>query len=665
LKQRLPVRKTLILSAIRFGILTILAFILLGIRIVVQKNMIVRPTVQLFFDNSESIKLADEYAIGVYRKIDSLCKRFPNIHFAYFAFDKQVTPLTGISDIHLNGKETNMEKIFQSGTFSGSYHTVIVTDGNWNSGRDPLYYKSVATNLHFFPVGEPQISYDIGLIPEQQPATVFAQRKYTMRILLERNQTVRDESVVKIFKNQKLIRELKQKWNESELQKSLNIPLTFSSEGRYQIRMEVRSGQKEKILWNNVYRTRIKVLPDKYKILFVGGVPDADIRMWKLFFQGDSLFKFHFSVDVIKNSGPLPDSKKYDAMIFWKFPSNASKPSLIDQYLKMMREQRLPVWINIVPSNTDFWRQQLNFPKTFMSNRMLYFHSTIPTEHPLQFIYNQPEKNSEYWQQNVVIQAYPFYGTIQNFTPVVKGMWEGKNLPVAGIMKIRKRVYFLTAFDNIWRWYFYNVSQEKYGNALKLWFRNVLLYLIRMKDYHPLWLEIPEERMVVNVSQPIQVRVMDMEGKPIEGVLLKLKVIKNHEVMFYQEKIYPGKDEEAASFYFHPPDSGVYQVAVEAISDGKTIDRKKEAIFVSAADIEKASPGLNQPELRRLANGLNGDIFQDFNSFTDWLGRISKMSVLKKKTSVIWKISYQYMWLMVIVLLFSIEWTLRRLWNEL
>lgn len=129
-----------ILGALRFLSIFSLLLLLLSPILECNKTKSIRPKLVLLVDNSRSIKFSDKenFKSEVEKLVDKLADL--NLYIDVKAFDDEVKPIDSLSQ---NGQRTDiisaLTNIVSLHTEENIQRIVLVTDGNYNQGNNPIF----------------------------------------------------------------------------------------------------------------------------------------------------------------------------------------------------------------------------------------------------------------------------------------------------------------------------------------------------------------------------------------------------------------------------------------------------------------------------------------------------------------------------------------------
>ena len=218
----------------------------------------------------------------------------------------------------------------------------------------------------------------------------------------------------------------------------------------------------------------------------------------------------------------------------------------------------------------------------------------------------------------------------------------------------RSRSLAVTA-SNIWRW----KLQRNQINLFDNFIANSVKWLNTNSNQKNV--EIKTTKKIYNQGEQIEfnAQVYDETFSPFDGAEIKVKIVKDNienEIVLTSvgSGIYEGVYQSSVS--------GDYNYSGEAIIDEKVLGKDNGKFNVSETDIEKIETKMDKNLLTTLANSTGGKYYNlsDFEQILQEINDKKYNKVLKKSY-----IQQEDLWsseilLLLIVLLFSLEWFFRK-----
>lgn len=310
-----------ILILLRVGVIFSLFFLIFEPVLETTESRINKSVVLLLVDDSLSMTLKDPYAAGDETLRDKLTSYFQlspeelaetsrvdlvnrfltreqewfkqldeRCELKIFRFSESVYPDVPLGKMTAEGKKTALgDAMIQSlKNFRGKYvaSMILVTDGVSNSGEqlpeDAMkLLKERSVPLYIIGVGDPEEQKDLWI------ETVNASKVLYEREVFNADVTINHHGFegrrVKVYlKQQEAVLQSKElTLGPSHKPQVIQLSEEFKKEDVYNLTFEVEKQQEERIVVNNRYSHRLKILNKKIKVLYLEGYPRWEYRYLK------------------------------------------------------------------------------------------------------------------------------------------------------------------------------------------------------------------------------------------------------------------------------------------------------------------------------------------------------------------------------------------------
>jgi hypothetical protein len=330
------------LAALRFIVVSLICFLLLGPFLRQVKNNYEKPTIVLALDNSQSLRLTTD-SLRLKSLLTFAGQLQKTLQKADIQTDIQLLDNTQTPDIqkvkfdqpvtNLSGMLNQVQNNYTHRNLAG---VVLVSDGIFNQGISPDYLP------YRFPVytvglGDTVAKRDINLRSLYFNKISYLGNQFPLKAeILHKgfpgtavNVTLRQNGIVLERKNLTLGR-------ENEVQE-VNFTVTATRKGVQRYVMEV-SGQAGEFTWQNNFRDAfVEVIEGKEKILMLALSPHPDIKALKYAIEKNRNYEFEYQIIGLGQ----PKQARYDLVILHQIPD------LYNSGLGIARrflDQKTPVW---------------------------------------------------------------------------------------------------------------------------------------------------------------------------------------------------------------------------------------------------------------------------------------------------------------------------------
>ncbi|MHB8338707.1 MAG: CARDB domain-containing protein [Ignavibacteriaceae bacterium] len=671
--------KKIFLTTLRALALILLLFVFFEPVLTLARKMILNPVNMIFVDNSRSIQINDGMNRGTTEKnfINDLKKNGLNGNSELFTFGSKVSKLSYDSIQQLNFSEgsTNFAKIFSSinGEGKNIASIVIVSDGVITEGSDPTY---TAAKL-----GMPVFTVGIG--DSTARSDVWVKNVLANDLIYAGTPT----SIVAIISNtgftNKAVTATLYEDGTQEAQQNIklsadgvqNVNFTYSpkSSGEKKLTVVVSNTKGEFTYANNKKIFYVNVLSSKVKILILAGSPSSDLSFIKNTLRSDSNLSVNSYTQISadhfleKNFNPkIIDSTNIFFLV--GFPSKTTPDDLYQRIIAEISKKDKPFFITL-SSGIDFQRL-----KGLQSELGFTFNNINPDYLEIQPNVSAGEENNPLLQNNSnnILDAW------NNLPPVYQPNVDFKAKPESDILsqiKINnvpinkpliltrrlgdKKSISILAKD-IWRW--------KLGTAMKnldLFDRFILSSVkwLNAKGNNK-QVTIKTTKKVYSLGENVEFtgQVYDQTFNPVSNSEVTINISggggkSQIQLNSIGNGLYEGS--------FQTNNAGDYKYSGYASLNGKSIGKDSGSFNLGEVDIEMINPRMNYDFLNLLANQTNGKFFynSDYKHLFDILKNLDKESSKERiETSEIYLWSNEWL-LVVVIILFGMEWFFRKRWG--
>lgn len=668
LRRELSKNQALVIVFLRFLVLTFVFLYLLGVTFVWGRWIWKKPFLRIYLDTSKSISLVTKHPEEKYKNIISLLDSFSNIHAQIFTFDNRIQQIPSEATISFNGMATSYEAIMEKEVKDPADWVFIVTDGNWNTGKDPAYFLNrIKIPIFWYPVDTNANFKDYALSVYGIPDQVKKGKKYKIKISVERNFIQQDTLTLLIRQNEKIIQRKPIIFDKHELNKEISYSVSFDREGKFLFNVSLK-GEDTNTL-NNQVSKEIQVLPDQYKILIFAGPPQPDIRILRLVLSEDSLFSIYWKTDLIKQNIDFSSLSDMDLIVFWDAPTAFSSKDVSKMLLESANLKHIPLWINVTQDNYAFIKKAFPSLRKVMggkeeANVKIAIKDISNTA---LLLYSDLETNSQFWTslppiRSVLLEPKSFS---PNFHTLLKGRKENRDGSILGYVQSQNRYIWWSSLQGLWKWHFYLIQNETYADGMKRWIRNLMLTMLRSKNFNPIHMDFDRNKLIKGAEIPFTVSIKNIEGKPYGNAYVKLYIKKKHDVVFFKEFL-PGTFQKGKEqFFFTPNLPGEYRIQLKAYIDSIKIGDLNKSFMVKDIQAEEVFTGINMSELNRLAKLFNSKIIRSNKDLWNLLKSIDQLPPSKELIERKWSLPRNFNVFFIVIILISLEWILRKKWNLL
>lgn len=666
--------KKLFLAALRFSSLMILIFVFFEPVLTLEKKIKVEPINLVFIDNSKSIQITDgtNRSENVLRITRELAESELKSNLEFYSFGSEIRRIdkTNFSEkINFNETSTNFSKIFDAELFKDKNvaSITVISDGVITEGITPLYLaERLGIPVHTIAIGDSSLKKDISIKNVLYNEYVYAESPTTISTTILNNGFEGQIVTVSLLEENNLIEQQQIVLDNTGINTvSFVYTPKVSGEKKLAIRVSALSGESSSA--NNTYPFYLNVRSSKVKALIISGSPSPDLTFIKNIlsvennFQVNTLTQVGTSKFIELNPNQKIDSA--DIFFFLSFPTRETAQELFNNISDKILSKRKPFFIMLNSSVDVAKLSKINkeLPVNIQSFRGDYILSqpSINTEelnNPI--ISNNINLND--WNNLPPVLYSPGNITVKTESKVLAyTKTEGNNLRLPLIISrnfaSKRSICFIG--KDFWKWKLQTAEKN-----ISL-FDNLILNSAK-------WLSVTDEQKLFSVKTlrkfysagdevEFVAEVYDEAFNPINNADVDINITSGNQNLTTQlsslgNGLYEGKIRLTIA--------GDYSFKAEAKIDGKLYKQSSGKFNVGDVDIEMLDTRMNYEFLNTLSLRTNGELFLPSN--TSELLKTLRKNILKTTNEKIVQSQIRLWsneWLLVIaVLLFSIEWFLRK-----
>jgi hypothetical protein len=644
------------LSAMRFLLVTFIAFLLLGPSIHSLINTTEKPIMVLAIDNSESMRLVND-AVGLddlKSKLVSLTGRLDDM-----GWNIQVASLnnvnTTIEEIEFTATRSDltglMRQVMQQHEGLNLAGIVLLSDGIYNSGYSPDRISGL-TPVYTIGVGDTTVLKDLSIIDIRHNKTVFQGNSFPVEVDV-RNSGITDGQVtIAVYRNG----EIKHSYTTAvnPLQRIITHRFILSAEesGKQGYTIRVRPHAEEFTQVNNQSSFYLDVIEGKQKILIIAGSIHPDIKAIKQAIEQNE----HFEVTLAAGG---EDDADYDLLIFYQYPGWSSKR--VD-FERLLRSTLAPKLLVIGLATDVKWLRDNDFIDFRLINRQgdhvtAYFADEftafsispelsgwLPKTPPVSVAYGNLVVGAD---ENVMLKQQ--VGTVPTMKPL---LYFKNSAPKTG---------FLLA-ENFWRWRLDEFRLDGTHVKFNELITKTVQFLAAKPDNRQFKMYPVKE--VFEVGEPVLLNAETYNElfEPVFGDEVTLRISRQGEsgITTFRFTPLPG------STHFNAPslEEGVYSFSANVSLEGKKHVATGQFV-VRKFDLEAVDITADFKVLRRIAENSGGQFYAlgQLDQFVENISTISAPSIIhsrQKEQSLL-----NFHWLMIsLLLLAGVEWFLRKFYGS-
>lgn len=647
-----------LLTALRFTLVSALAFLLVGPFLKQIRNTTEKPSVIIAVDNSASVKegtdsLALQKLSGQLNQLKASLEK-ENFSISFRTLQQNDYQPT-LDKLEFDYPSSNLNQLLQS--IQQDYEgrnldaVVLVSDGIYNQGISPAY-SPFNFELHTLALGDTTPKKDINLRALYYNKIAYQGNKYPLIAEISNNGFTNERIKLQVRKNGQILASKTLKLKPEQQVSQVEFILEAKQQGMQRLTVEALPLEGEYTKKNNLRDAFVDIVEGKEKILLVALSPHPDIKAirnaldkkpnydFKLYIPGINKFKkdkydlviFHQVPNLNKNGLEVVKESISDQTSLWFVLGSQSNLSRFNANNKVLKLQAVNRQVDeVTPSfNPDF--DIFNFEEAHRSLINTYPPVTVPFGN----IDLSPDAQ---------ILLYQKVGNIITSKPLL--IVSGQRKPKTAIM----------IGEGMWKWRLQEFARTEKHEVFDEMISKLVQYLSAKED-----------------KRKFKVYPVKKEFDNTEPVVFESEIYNDIYERVYGQKINltitaPDKSTKQYSFISNKNNSqyrisgleaGVYEYKATANIEGKT--ESTTGIFtVESLQLEMINITANFQLLKNMSQQSGGDFYtlQQSEQLKEKLESKEAQGVIHSNESYLPLIEKKFI-LFILLFLVSMEWFLRK-----
>ncbi len=605
-------------------------------------------------DNSQSLEKFKNECEGL---ISQAKEEFGDFQVDYWTFGEhaQKSDTVNYSEVRSNYSEL-LETITDNYFAPTIGALVIIGDGLYNSGADPVYKsKSLPFPVYTIGVGDTTLNTDAAIRKVNTNKTAYLDTNFPVEVDLSFIKAAGQQTRLSIIKNDKTIYEstIRISGNDYFRQEKISIKAEEPGINNYSVRLEPVNGEEN--LANNQFDFSIYLISEKQKILFLEHGPHPDISAIIKAIRTDN----NYSWDIVSGDEKDIDLNKYDLVIIDQLPdATAANSQLLADLVKNRRPS-----LYIVGSATSLQRLNnlqvgVNFQQT---NNTENASPVLNRDFSLFTIDDNLDASIGNWPPLTVpfgnIEVTPELQVLMSQR--VQTIETGTPLIAIGRQQGAKRGIVLG--EGLWRWRMYNYLQNGTHESFDNLIRKIVSYLILKpnEDNFNIYCqtEYAEDSPVL-----MQAELLNESFEPVNEpeVTINLTSEKGTNYSFVFDK---SENQYRLNIGTLPAGTYSFEAFVRL---GENEYRESGSFQVNKLQLEAARNDADFKTLYQISTNTGGKFFfsQDFKQLSQELYANTRLKDQKTNQLVYQDFIDLKSLFFLILFLLTLEWFLRKYWGS-
>ena len=661
-----------ILTLLRSLALILLLFIFFEPVLTLIKKQILTPLNYFFIDNSKSITIKDrtDRVSNLSSVTEKLNSASINGEKYFYSFASAVHSINNdsLNKLNFNESSTDFSKIFSKiNQIENNIASItIISDGVITQGSTPIYSaEKIGVPVFTVGIGDSSKKNDIEIKNVINNEFIYSETPTTILATILNKGFAGKTTQISLYENSQLVEQKSVTLDQSGVN-SVSFDYTPKQSGEKKLSIRINSIQGESNSLNNQKVFYVDVLSNKINVLLIAGSPSSDLTFIKNALTSDNNMRVNTLTQITPgnfleaNANAKLDSA--DIIYLLGFPTNSTSEDFLNRLANKLENKSTPFFL-LLSGDVDI--RKLNKINNFLPVSVSLIDKNYLSVQPdiqIAEIDNPIVQNNSGSEWNnlppinqpiVTLSVKPESKVISK----VKINNQPRNNPLVVSRNFGSKRSVVLIGKDIWKWKLQTANKN-----LNL-FDNFIISSTR-------WLNAPDDQKKVRIKTSKKIyssgevvefsaQVYDESFNPVNEAEVKVKItgqIEKEEIVL--NSIGAGLYEGTVSLN----KNGDYNFSGSALLNNKSLGSDNGSFNIGDIDIEMTDTRMNYEFLNQLSNQTNGSFFlpTEINSLIAKLNEINKTATKEKlSTSDIRLWSDEWL-LIIVILLFALEWFLRK-----
>jgi hypothetical protein len=673
--------KKYFLMTLRIIGLSIILFVIFNPILNILTSQDIEAKISYFIDNSQSIAGLNNENIESINKLKKTVFELDN-NADFYKFDNEVLKVnsTEYDSIDYQGNKTNISKVF-SKISSYNYKdnnlaSVLISDGNFNDGRNPLIdAEYIDTPIFVIGIGDTTKIQDLAVYNILTNRIAYINSAIPIDVSLELNSVDTGKVNVILYENSTPLDTID--FTAVKNQTNYNIVFEYipKSSGEKRITAKAIANFKEENIKNNSISEYVKVLDDKRNIAVFSGALNSDLSF--LIQELETKDNISISKFFQKKQNEFyysPNEKEIiesQLLIFNNFPIRSTSNDLIQRLIKELQKGKPLLFMfgpDIDINKLSLFKDYLPFEVISHNQKEFQVQANLTAESIGESILRFDNVDDSIWEDLPTLFKTETFVKLKSSSKMLLNLRMNNNILnesmlISSNVNNRKSIAILTY--GLYRWKLLDYAKKSANNnepeidIYKAFFDNILKWL-SIKD--------KEQQFVINTNKKeyssgeqieFNAQLYDDSYNPIDEGEVNLSFDENGETReIILTSIGNGKYKSSITGL----SKGTYNYKSNAKYKNKVISYESGIFNVGETPLEFLRTNMNLSLLKQLAEKTGGAYYH-ISEIDNIKDKIKEKVELKSipsftKQDITFR---EKLWILLIpILLFSIEWFIRK-----
>lgn len=657
-------KRSLIL--LRASSLFVLVILLFNPYLLVESSSDVSSQIAIYIDNSQSLSIErGEYqGLPEYRDIVNRFNQVPLEDFekTTFLFSDSVYE---DDQLTLTGTRTNINSVLEHLRLNEHRFkaALLFSDGIITQGRNPVF---AAQNLTIpvitIPVGDTTQVKDIAIASVEYSQNTYTFTGETITVEVQQEGFENEFSDVQLILDGEILETKNIQFPAASSSQILEFYHEFDEPGFYNFQINIPPKPEEYTDQNNQTSFTIEVQDDKTTILSLAFEIHPDVSAIRRLISSDQQNELIASTWIGDNrfleNDPYSLSEEPDLIVLHGLPPT---DSIIYQWIE---SQQAPFLILQSPNSAQLFSGleivgltgfQLVSPTGTIDVQLEY--QNHATQHPIMELGNIA--TNRFPNLKMVRSTYNLSALAQ---PLLFASFErsGDSSPVIVAMDAsNRRITSVTAYG----WYRFEQSpQPEIRQFFKTLFTNIISWTSTSSDRRTLQINPLKNLFTENEMVQVRAELYNERGEPEPAAQIEVSIYENEMDTPIQSFVMSHHQNEIYNADLGNYPRGIYRISAIATRNERIIGTAESRVNVSESIIEFINTKRDDSTLRLISEMTSGMILNDLNfeRLLPFLNSLEVEEIDRRFTNDFYYLNRSGYWFLLVLILLSAEWLIRR-----
>ena len=679
--------KRILLGTLRFFALLLILLLLLDpvIRFIDRDHR--QPVVAVLVDNSESLLLtssSDSTAGSIRARVNNMMEHLPSAlrdaDVRFYRFDEDLSDWSleafSADSFQFEGDRTNisqaLDQVREDLRDDNLSAALLVSDGQYNSGRNPLYTaERYPVPIYTAVLGDTSRHRDVQVRRVTTNEIAYVDAELPVQVGIRTDEMGGENVTVSLIRDGQVLSSQQTNLPNGSSEVTLDLSVTPTEEGLHRYTVAVSRTPGEVTFRNNQETITVRVLRSKRSVLLIAGGPDPDVSAVRQLLADNAIFELASFVQKSPGSfyeGSLPSSlSDFDLIVLAGYPSQASDAATIDRVADAA-ESGVPLFMHLTRT-TDVSQ---------FGDRLADVLPVGPERVRTGFVEAAFVPTPAGLRHPILDISDSAPGMWRRLPPLLYSQTRWRTSPDSEVLArtavrevelddpllvVRRRSQNRSAAllgSGTWRWK--NVPEDL--SAIEhFWpqlFSNLVQWLTAREDDRPV--RVTPLRDLFGGGEEVQLtgQVYDESLNPVSDASVDVRITAPDGTVspYAMDAIGSGRYTlDAGSF-----PEGTYRYQAVATHEGKELGTDEGSFAVGSLTLEFKETRANAALMRQIAHRSGGELLEDggMDVFTSRLSSSGALSSVVVESASETELRRMYVFLAIIVVLLTTEWFIRK-----